>query len=286
MTSTPENGGSIKVADIAVTDDGLGTNVLSLFGADALSFSISDGALYFNGGANFEAKASYDVTVNVNDPTVGSTPDTWRSFHLNISDVVEADSDTTNDYDLFDVNDNAQVASDSNGNGHTFKADTIVASNDPVNGDTVNARGGNDTVYGCGGGDDLKGQNGNDTIYGGSGNDDIAGGGGADHLWGGSGNDTFVFTAASDSSSGAPDTIYDFHHGFDQIDVTQINSGDGGAGDFAFGGTVANAHGVWYTEGGGNTTLHFDTNGSTGSDEMTIVLTGTGLGLTASDFDL
>ena len=31
-------------------------------------------------------------------------------------------------------------------------------------------------------------------------------------------------------------------------------------------------------------TLHFDTNGSTGSDEMRIVLTGTGLGLTASDF--
>ena len=57
--------------------------------------------------------------------------------------------------------------------------------------------------------------------------------------------------------------IQDFHHGFDKIDVTQINSGDGGAGDFAFGGTVATAHGVWYTEGGGNTTLHFDTNGST-----------------------
>ena len=124
----------------------------------------------------------------------------------------------------------------------------------------------------------------NDTIYGGSGNDSITGGGGADHLWGGSGNDTFVFTAASDSSSNTLDTIHDFHHGFDKIDVTQINSGDGGAGDFAFGGTVATAHGVWYTEGGGNTTLHFDTNGSTGSDEMTIILTGVGLGLTASDF--
>ena len=46
------------------------------------------------------------------------------------------------------------------------------------------------------------------------------------------------------------------------------------------------AHGVWYTEGGGNTTLHFDTNGSTGTDAMTIILTGVGLGLTASDFHL
>ena len=43
-----------------------------------------------------------------------------RLFHLAITDVVEADSDTTNDYDLFGVNGNAQVASDSTGNGHTF----------------------------------------------------------------------------------------------------------------------------------------------------------------------
>jgi VCBS repeat-containing protein len=203
------------------------------------------------------------------------------------NDAALADSDTTNDYDLFDVNDNLQVASDSTGNGHTFvgssSGETIVASNDPVNGDTVNAQGGDDVVYGRGGNDDLKGQNANDTIYGGSGNDTIIGGGGGDHLWGGSGNDTFVFTNIGDSSSGDLDTIHDFHHGFDKIDVTQINSGDGGAGDFAFGGTVATAHGVWYTEGGGDTTLHFDTNGSTG-DEMTIVLTGTGLGLTDLDF--
>ena len=116
----------------------------------------------------------------------------------------------------------------------------------------------------------------------------IIGGGGADHLWGGSGNDTFVFTAAGDSSSSAPDTIHDFHHGFDKIDVTQIDATRltpiPRAVDFAFGGTTATVHGVWYTEGGGNTTLHFDTNGSTGSDEMTIILTGIGLGLTASDF--
>ena len=61
----------IKVADIAVTDDALGTNVLSLGGADAASFSIVNGSggpeLHFNGGANFEAKSAYDVTINVND---------------------------------------------------------------------------------------------------------------------------------------------------------------------------------------------------------------------------
>ena len=40
VTSTAENGGDVKVADIAITDDALGTNVLSLSGADAASFSI------------------------------------------------------------------------------------------------------------------------------------------------------------------------------------------------------------------------------------------------------
>ena len=150
--------------------------------------------------------------------------------------------------------------------------------------DTLNGNSGVDTVYGKAGNDTLIGGGAGDTLYGGSGDDVLIGGAGKDELWGGRGHDTFVFTDVSESSSGAPDTIHDFRHGVDKIDVTSINSGDGGAGHFAFGGTVAAAHGVWYTEGGGDTTLHFDTNGSTGSDEMTIILKGVGLGLTASDF--
>ncbi|WP_169684108.1 cadherin-like domain-containing protein, partial [Rhizobium sp. 57MFTsu3.2] len=291
LASTAENGGEIKVADIVVSDDALGTNVVSLSGTDAAAFKIVGTELHFIGGADFETQKSYDVTVNVNDASVGGNPDASQNFHLAITDVVEADSDTTNDYDVRDVNGNLQVTSGgATGNGHTFngsqQADTIVATNDPINGDQVNAKDGGDTLYGRGGNDDLQGQNGNDTIYGGSGDDNITGGNGADHLWGGSGNDKFVFTTADDSLFNAPDTIHDFHHGFDKIDVHSINSGGGGTGDFTFGGTVATAHGVWFTEGGGNTTVHFDTNGNTGNDEMTITLTGTGLGLTASDFIL
>ena len=127
-----------------------------------------------------------------------------------------------------------------------------------------------DALYGQAGNDTLYGDSADDTLYGGSGDDVLVGGGGTDELWGGSGNDTLRF-AAGDSPSNKVE-IQDFHHGFDKIDVTQINSGDGGAGHFAFGGTVATAHGVWYTEGGGNTTFRFDTNGSTGNDEMTILL--------------
>ena len=68
VTSTLENGAALKVANVAVTDDGVGTNLLSLIGADAGSFSIQNGnELWFNGGANFEAKTSYAVTVTVDD---------------------------------------------------------------------------------------------------------------------------------------------------------------------------------------------------------------------------
>ena len=50
----------IKVADIVVTDDALGTNSLSLFGVDAANFEIDGFALYLKAGTtlNFEAKTS------------------------------------------------------------------------------------------------------------------------------------------------------------------------------------------------------------------------------------
>ena len=82
----------IKVADIAITDDALGTNNLSVSGTDASFFEISGNALYLkaNTALNFEAKTSYSVTVNVDDSTVGSTPDATTNFTLNVTNVNEA----------------------------------------------------------------------------------------------------------------------------------------------------------------------------------------------------
>ena len=58
-------------------------------GRDAGSFSIQNGnELWFNGGANFEAKASYAVTVAVDDAAVGGTPDASQNFSLAITNVV------------------------------------------------------------------------------------------------------------------------------------------------------------------------------------------------------
>ncbi len=82
----------IKVADITITDDGLGTNNLSLSGTDAASFEIIGTTLYLkaNTTLDFETKPSYSVTVAVNDPTVGTNPDATKNFTLSLNNINEA----------------------------------------------------------------------------------------------------------------------------------------------------------------------------------------------------
>jgi VCBS repeat-containing protein len=126
--------------------------------------------------------------------------------------------------------------------------------------------------------DTITGSSITDYIFGGQANDILTGKGGADWLSGGNGDDKFVYTALSDSAPGSSDTIADFtaHANgstHDQIDVSLIDSGAVG-GAFTFNGTTATAHGIWYTLSGGNTILHFDTDGVTGTDEMTITVLG------------
>lgn len=81
---------AIKVADIVVTDDGQGLNSLTVTGADASSFVITGNALYIKAGValDFETKTSYSVTVNVDDASIGSTPDATTTYTLTVTDVV------------------------------------------------------------------------------------------------------------------------------------------------------------------------------------------------------
>ena len=81
---------AVKVADINVTDDGLGINNLTLSGADAISFQITGSSLYIKAGTviDYETKTSYSVTINVDDATVGSTPDASVNYVLNVTDVL------------------------------------------------------------------------------------------------------------------------------------------------------------------------------------------------------
>lgn len=92
LSENADTSSAIVLATISVTDDALGTNSLSLSGADAPSFEIVGNSLRLRAGTplDFETKPTYNVTVEVNDPLVGSNPDDSQSFTLTINDVNEA----------------------------------------------------------------------------------------------------------------------------------------------------------------------------------------------------
>jgi len=226
----------IKVADISVTDDGLGTNVLSLSGADASLFELDGTALFLkaNTDLNVEVKPSYAVAVNVDDATIGSTPDASASFTLNLTNVNEApvaanDAAVTsdlqsvviavlaNDADV-DANDPLAIASFTNpANGTVVQNANNTFTYTPTVGfagvdsftytlqdigsltstATVNitVTQGSNQITGTNGNDNLVGTNRADVIRALAGNDTINGGLEADTLVGGLGNDTYIVDA-------------------------------------------------------------------------------------------
>ena len=95
VSSLEENSSTlaaIKLADIAISDDALGSNTISLAGADAAFFEVVGSSLFLKAGTslNYEAKASYGVTVSVSDPTVAGSVPVTASYALGITDVNEA----------------------------------------------------------------------------------------------------------------------------------------------------------------------------------------------------
>jgi hypothetical protein len=94
-TSLPENtntASALKVADIVVADPDLGTNTLALSGADAALFQIVGSELRLKAATvlDYETKPVLNVTVEVNDAAVGSTPDDTDTLTITITDVNEA----------------------------------------------------------------------------------------------------------------------------------------------------------------------------------------------------
>lgn len=81
---------AVRVADIVVTDDGLGTNNLTISGPDAAYFQIIGSSLFIRSGTtiDYETKTSYSITINVDDSTVGATPDATVNYVLSVTDVV------------------------------------------------------------------------------------------------------------------------------------------------------------------------------------------------------
>ncbi|WP_338430538.1 hypothetical protein [Synechococcus elongatus] len=147
-TSITENvavGTGVKVADITITDDALGTNVLSLEGNDAASFEIRNGTeLFFVGSSpDFEAKSSYDLTVKSTDGSLTYSED----FTINVTDVNEIKSITG-----------------------TPRIDFLLGSQ------------GDDLITGLARNDFLFGKSGNDILIGGLGSDFLSGGAGKDRF--------------------------------------------------------------------------------------------------------
>ena len=82
----------IEIADIEVTDDALGDNSLRLSGDDATLFEIIDDGLFLIAGAALDAdtQPQLNVTVEVDDATIGETPDDSFDVTIEVTNVNEA----------------------------------------------------------------------------------------------------------------------------------------------------------------------------------------------------
>jgi autotransporter-associated beta strand protein len=95
LSEAADTSSAIILSDISITDDAFGTNTLSLSGTHAGLFEIVAGQLRLKAGTslNFEINPSYQVTVQVDDESVGSTPDATAVFTLNITNANEQPTD-------------------------------------------------------------------------------------------------------------------------------------------------------------------------------------------------
>ena len=96
----------IKVADIVIADDNLGSNVISLSGTDAASFEVVGTELFLKAGVvlNFEAKTSYDLTISASDPSIPDSTPVSAAFSLAVSDLNEAPTALENSASSFAEN--------------------------------------------------------------------------------------------------------------------------------------------------------------------------------------
>ena len=105
-------------------------------------------------------------------------------------------------------------------------------------------------------------------------------------LTGGGGNDTFVFKSTTDlpPGDGHPDTITDFTHNSDHIDLSEILGLANIQGQVAAVNTVE-ANGVsWFVDNAHNETIVYVNTSTTANHvDMEIHLTGTNINLTGSD---
>ncbi|TSD84456.1 hypothetical protein FFK22_032535 [Mycobacterium sp. KBS0706] len=180
--------------------------------------------------------------------------------------------------------------------GVTINLETQVNTGGEAQGDTIdddvetiNGSNHDDAMTGNALANVLVGFDGADVLSGAGGDDVLRGGDGADTLNGGAGGDYFSYTAVSDSTAAAADTIQDFE-AWDAIWLQSIDAdGNAANGDtaFSFIGTGAfsgTAGQLRYEIAGDTTTVSADVDGDSAAD-IVIHLTGA-ITLQASEFML
>jgi Ca2+-binding RTX toxin-like protein len=125
----------------------------------------------------------------------------------------------------------------------------------------------------------------------GSNDDLIYAAAGSDALRGGAGADLFQYRSPGDSTAGSQDRIYDFEHGLDRIDLSQIDADIEAPGDQAFtvliGGELSAAAGevrAGYDADAGLWRVIGDVDGDGGADFLIEVIVPAGQALDPGDF--
>ena len=268
--------GTVVVTTVQATDVNSDELTYSIAGGDdVLLFTIVDGALSFINAPDYENPADvgldnvYEVTVQASDGNGGI--DT-QALSVTITNVVGVSPPPSNAATITGTDEEDELIGE-NGTNNLLG----LGGNDMLTGGS-----GADILDGGDGNDTLAGDRGNDTLDGGDGNDTLVGGQGDDQLLGGDGSDTFV----SEKSPGI-DTIIDFLHGTDIIDLSVIDANHSVTGDqaFVFGGETSNvlANSVTWYESGTDTIIQADVNGDKKGDIM-LVLVGINHNLMATDF--
>ncbi len=98
IAENADSSSRLRVADIVVDDDALGTNTLSLSGADAALFEIEGSVLYLKAGVSLdhETKPNLDVRIIAQDLDLQGSASVGHDLRLTIADVNEAPKITSN----------------------------------------------------------------------------------------------------------------------------------------------------------------------------------------------